>query len=342
MQRLLIIDGSSLLSSCYYGNLPPEIKFNKDLEKEASLYSMILQTDGIYTNGSYSFMVKLEKMIEEQKPTHLAVVFDRTRNTFRRKIYPDYKGTRKETPVPLRMQKEYLPPMLSQMGIKTFWSDQVEGDDIAGSLAVRFCKEINTVILTGDKDLLQLVRPGIQIWYMTHSEKKAQEMFYDYTQGNNATSLSAYNLPEAVFPYGTDSVKWDKGVAPSAIPDLKGLSGDTSDNIPGVKGVSESKAAILLQNYGCFEALYQWLGKHEEKEIKKIWKEELRMDRAPVKALLADGAKENALLSKRLATILTNLEFPISLDDLRININQNARQQAYKKLKFNSLLKKSA
>lgn len=66
------------------------------------------------------------------------------------------------------------------------------------------------------------------------------------------------------------------------------------------------------------------------------------MDRAPVKALLADGAKENALLSKRLATILTNLEFPISLDDLRININQNARQQAYKKLKFNSLLKKSA
>lgn len=131
-------------------------------------------------------------------------------------------------------------------------------------------------------------------------------------------------------------------MAPSAIPDLKGLSGDTSDNIPGVKGVSESKAAILLQNYGCFEALYQWLGKHEEKEIKKIWKEELHMDRAPVKAMLADEAKENALLSKRLATILTNLEFPISLDDLRININQNARQQAYKKLKFNSLLKKSA
>ena len=65
MQRLLIIDGSSLLSSCYYGNLPPEIKFNKDPEKEASLYSMILQADGIYTNGSYSFMVKLEKMIEE-------------------------------------------------------------------------------------------------------------------------------------------------------------------------------------------------------------------------------------------------------------------------------------
>lgn len=341
MERLLIIDGSSLLTTAYYGNLPPEIKFNKDHEKDHLYYHKILHSPGgIYTNATYSFMTRLEKILEIQKPSHLAVSFDMTRNTFRRKIFPDYKMNRKDTPEPLKMQREYLPNMLMEMGIMTFWSPDFEGDDIIGSLTEKFKKDINISILSGDHDMMQLVKPGVQLWYMTHSGQKAKDMFFAYTQGSTDFSLESYHLPEGVFPFSPESVVWDKGVRPEQIPDLKGLSGDSSDNIPGVKGISEEKASILIRKYGSVEQLFAFIKAHDEKEIKTIWKDELGMVRAPVKALIGADAEKNAVLSKKLATIITWLQFPVTLDQLRVNFDPVKRREKYEELGFQSLLKK--
>ncbi len=344
MEHLLIIDGSALLSASYYGNLPAEIKFLKDKTKESLYWPRILHSDsGMYTNGIYSFMMKLEKILKEQKPTHIAVTFDMTRNTFRRKIYPEYKANRKETPIPLKMQRDYLPQMLTDMGIKTFWSPDFEGDDIIGSLVQTYGKEINISILSGDHDMLQLIRPGVQLWYMTHSSQKAKEKYYQYTQGKTDFPLESLNLPEGIFPYGTDSTKWEKGVFPEQIPDLKGLAGDSSDNIPGVKGLSEKTASILLAKYSTLESLFNYVENHSEDEIKENWKKDLCLNRPPVKALKACNAKASALLSKKLATIVTGLTINLQLSDYAVsNIREEVKYHYYTQLGFNSLLNSAA
>lgn len=343
MNNLLIIDGSALLSTSYYGNLPPEIKFLKDKSQESLYWDKILHSpSGMYTNGIYSFMVKLEKILKEQKPTHIAITFDMTRDTFRRKLYPEYKANRSETPQPLKMQRDFLPQMLTDMGIKTFWHPNFEGDDIIGSLVDKFSNEINISILSGDHDMMQLIRPGVQLWYMTHSIQKAKEKYYQYTQGNTDFTLESLNLPEGVFPYGKDSTKWEMGVYPEQIADLKGLSGDSSDNIPGVKGISEKTASILLSEYGTVEKLFNYIENHSDEEIKKEWKEKLGINRPPVKAIKADKAKESAILCKKLATIITGLKIELPLDDFLItNIKNDIKHNYYNQLSFKSLLRET-
>lgn len=338
---LLIIDGSAMLTTAYYGTLPPEIKFNKNHEDDYLYYGKILNRNGIYTNGIFSFMNRLEKIISECKPSHLAITFDVTRNTFRRKMYPEYKGNRKETPEPLKMQRDLLPKILMEMGIPAFASSDFEGDDIIGSLCERFRSEIPVRILANDHDMMQLVKPNVQLWMTYQSQEKADTVFYDYTQGEApVTSLKDYHLPDAVFPFGRESIKWDMGVYPEQIPDLKGLSGDSSDNIPGVKGISEKTAALLLSKYGTLENVFTAVKNTDTEELKKLWKEELGFKVSPIKKLLADDAEEKALLSKKLATIVTGLDCKVSLNNLEIHINEEMRKKWYEYLGFKSILDK--
>ena len=155
---LLLIDGSSLLTTQYYGNLPKEILFAKTEEEKKKHYYRIMQTKtGIYTNAVYGFMRILLKIIKEQKPGYLAVAWDKSRNTFRREIYSDYKGNRGETPVPLKDQFILCEELLQKMGIRQFMDDKFEADDFCGTLSKKFEKEIPVKILTKDNDYLQLV-----------------------------------------------------------------------------------------------------------------------------------------------------------------------------------------
>lgn len=340
-EKLLIIDGSALLSTAYYGTLPDEIKYAKNHDNDFYYYGKILHSNsGKYTNGVFSVMNRIEKIIEEQKPTHMAVTFDITRDTFRRKLYPEYKGNRKETPEPLKQQREYLPQMLMEMGIMSFASNDFEGDDLIGSLAEKFRQVIPVYIMSNDHDMTQLVKPGTQLWLTCHTQEKADTMYLDYTQGANDFSLSALNLPDAVFPYGRNTVKWDMGVYPEQVPDLKGLAGDSSDNIPGVKGISQKNAAILLSKYGTIENLFSVVKNTDKEILKAEWKNELGFKVSPINKLLDPNAETNALLSKQLATIITGLDFPISLEHLRLNINETNRQKWYNELGFKSILMK--
>ena len=118
----LIIDGSSMLSSSYYGNLPKQILFAKTEEERAKHYDKIMHApDGTYTNGIFTMLRTVLKILKKQKPDHIAFVFDKTRNTFRRELYADYKGTRGETPLPLKQQFILAEEMLQEMGFPVFF-----------------------------------------------------------------------------------------------------------------------------------------------------------------------------------------------------------------------------
>ena len=144
MDKLLIIDGNSLLNRAFYA-LP-----------------LLTNSDGVYTNAVFGFCNMLIKIIQEQKPTHIVVAMDYERKTFRNEIYSDYKGTRGETPSELGMQFSLFQEVLDAMDIKTIKIQGIEADDIIGTLAKRF--KVPTIILTGDRDSLQLIDDTTDVW----------------------------------------------------------------------------------------------------------------------------------------------------------------------------------
>ncbi len=339
MNNLLLIDGSSLLSESYYGTLPDAIKFLKDKSQESAYYHLIFHNiKGVYTNGVYTFMKRLENILKEQRPTHLAVTFDISRDTFRKKLYPEYKGNRSETPLPLHQQKETLMRLLQDIGVKVYCSTEYEGDDLLGSLAERFKKEALVTLYSADHDLTQLVGPGVRYWLSCKSTNKAEEMYLDYTQGSNGL-LTNLHLPDKCISLGVDSTKWLMGVTPDLVASLKAIAGDSSDNYPGIKGISEKTAAILLNHFGSIDRLFEVVLNTEEKDLKEMWKE-LGLRSTSIKLLKADGAYDTVKNFLKLSTIVTNIPIPFSLDTLEVKIDPIARKKWYQELEFKSLLYK--
>lgn len=335
-KKLLIIDGSCLLSTNYYGNIPPKLKMSSGLPEEEvkKLYSLILHnSDGKYTNAIYGFLKILVKILNEQEITHLAFVFDKSRDTlFRRSIYPLYKAQRKPTPEPLKEQFITIQESLKKMGFPVFCENGYEADDFAGTLAKKFEDEIDIVLLTKDHDYLQLITDKTKLWMMCSDKDKVKELREKYFISEDVV------YPEKVFEYNPVVTKLEEGVWPEQIPDLKALMGDSSDNIPGVKNIA-SAAAPLLSKYKTVEKLYEVIeevsnDKKKLKELQEIWKTELEI-RNPYNSLTktyegneyVHNAKESAFLSKKLATIKTDIPLETKLDDLLIKIDK----EIYKK-----------
>lgn len=338
-QKLVLIDGSSLLSRNYYGSLPASVKFGKTPEDKKLGMKDIMQTkDGLPTNGLYSMMRFILKVIREQKPTHMAICWDLSRETFRKKIYPEYKGTRNETPPQLKMQFELAKKTLDYIGLTPYILEDFEADDIIGTLARKFEDDIATYIITGDQDALQLVNDNTKVWYMTSKAK-------DWYKERNI-DVKNLNIPDKTFEYTNETVEENYGLTPTQIIDLKALEGDTSDNIPGVSGVGKTSAPWLIRKFGSVENLYkniEGLSKEEEKKLKEELKE-FGLKRPPFGHLLKESdselvGKEAALLSKKLATIVTDIpEYKdIKLDNLIINLDENKMKKIFERLEFNSL-----
>lgn len=214
MNKLLIIDGNSLLNRAFYA-LP-----------------LLSNSEGIYTNAVFGFCNMLVKMIQEQRPTHIAVAMDYERKTFRNELYADYKGTRHETPQELVMQFAVLEEILSAMKIKTIKIQGIEADDIIGTMAKNF--GVKTIILTGDRDSLQLIDKNVEVWLTKKGISEIQVM-------------------------DERALMDDKGITPSQVIDLKSLMGDASDNIPGVKGIGEVGALKLIKEYSTLDNVYAHL-----------------------------------------------------------------------------------
>ena len=341
-EKFILIDGSSMLVTNYYGNLPKALLFEKDPEKKEKLYSQILHNDkGQYTNAIYGMMRTILKIIAEQKPTHMMFAFDMTRDTFRREKYPDYKGNRGETPEPLREQFENMEKLLLEMGFQVFFDNKFEADDIVGSVVTKFEKEIPSFIITKDHDYLQLVSDYTRVWLIQTKQETADELLNKYGAEYGWNSKLAA-IPDKAFEVTPPLCLSEYGVKPEQIPDLKGIQGDTSDNIPGVKGVS-SAAIPLLAEYGTIEKIYEAIDEcgGDAKALKALgahWKEDLGISRSPMKALTE--YRDMAFLSKELARIRRDYDTGKTLEDFRININKDRAKELFLEYGFKSLIEK--
>lgn len=224
---------------------------------------LLSNKDGVFTNAIFGFLNIFLKLLKEHNPDAVAVAFDVSRKTFRHEQYTDYKANRHGMPEELRIQLPLMKEILTALGYTIVGCEGFEGDDILGTLAASCEKDgEDCVVVSGDRDCLQLV-----------SERVSVELV--------RTKDNTLYTPARFFE--------EYGFAPERMIDLKGLMGDSSDNIPGVKGIGEKTAKSLLLQYGSIEALYA-LPEEEWKVTPSVRKK------------LADG-KEQALLSMQLATI---------------------------------------
>lgn len=252
MDKLVLIDGNSLSFRAFYA-LP-----------------LLQNKAGIHTNAIFGFARLLEKIIKEEAPTHFLVAFDAGKTTFRHETYQDYKGGRQKTPPELSEQFPYIRQLLDAYHIQRYELENYEADDIIGTLSRQADERgMQTIIITGDRDLTQLASNNVTIYYT----KKG------------VTDVDHYTPDFISEKYG--------GLSPDQIRDLKGLMGDTSDNIPGVVGVGEKTALKLLHQFETVEGVYENIDQVSGKKLKEK----------------LENSKADALMSKKLATI--NRESPI-------------------------------
>lgn len=292
MKKLLLIDGNSIMNRAFYG-----IMGNK----------MLMTNDGKYTNAIYGFLAIMFKAKEDISPEYMAVAFDLKAPTARHKMYEGYKANRKGMPEELSMQMPIIKDVLRAMNITIIEKEGYEGDDILGTLAKRGEREgLDVTILSGDRDTFQLTSDKITIRIPRTKMGK--------------TEIDNFDKAKVIENYG---------VMPESLIDVKGLMGDSSDNIPGVPGIGEKTALLLIKEYRTIENLYEKLEKNEAISIKGKTKEKLLEH------------KGLAILSKELGTI--NVEVPIEekIDSLEIKEwNKKETFELFKKLNFNRYIEK--
>lgn len=338
--KLLIIDGSSILSTCYYATLPPSLRFGEKGLTEDSLksrYKDILQTSkGIYTNGVYSMLKTFLKVVNSTNATHVAIVWDVSRNTFRRQLYKEYKGTRSSTPVPLKEQFSTAQKMFSDIGVYQLLYENYEADDLAGSLAKRFENQFDKIIIvTKDQDYLQLVSDKTTVC-LGVSAKKYQE--YSVLSNTASRKTAEKDSFQGFFPFTPDLLMDVYGLKPHQIIDWKAIAGDSSDNIPGIQGVGDLTAKNLLKSFNGLKELQEYaMSKVDDKEFFETCKA-LGIKRNPRKYIVEDLNDKNlGQLSYKLATIKTDVPIEIGIKELAWDEQQEVIKSVGAKLEFKTI-----
>ena len=285
MEKILLVDGNNLLFRSYYATA-----YNGNFMKNSK---------GFPTNALFGFVNMINKIITEEKPVYMMVAFDKGK-TFRHELYDFYKGGRGATPDELKLQFPKAKEILTLMGIKYYEIDNYEADDIIGTFAA-YCEDDDNydgTIISSDKDLLQLISKHVDIKLLKQK---------DYIRYNMDTFKEAY------------------GIDPINIIDLKALMGDSSDNIPGVKGIGEKTALKLLKTYKTLDGIYEHID-----EIKGSTHDKLVND------------KDNAYMSYSIATIVKDVPMDITIKDTKYNgANYELLNKMYEELEFYSFLKKN-
>ncbi|MGG2072777.1 DNA polymerase I [Lysinibacillus irui] len=263
---------------------------------------LLTNDSGIHTNAVYGFTTMLQRILEEEQPTKILVAFDAGKTTFRHETFTEYKGGRQKTPPELSEQFPYLRKLIDAYGIKQYEQELYEADDIIGTLAKEASsQDMDVIIVSGDRDLTQLATEQVTV----------------YITKKGITEIEK-NTPAFI--------EEKYGLTPLQIIDMKGLMGDSSDNIPGVPGVGEKTAVKLLKEHGSVEALYEAMDTLKASKMKE--------------KLVAN--EEQAIMSKKLATIYTDAPITISLADLVYNgPNEEELMSVWRELGFKSLIEKS-
>ena len=296
MKKLVLIDSNALVHRAFHA-LPPSLTSPK----------------GIITNAVYGFTSVLLKMLKDLKPDYIAATYDLAGPTFRHEEFAEYKIHREKAPDELYSQIPLTKNILGSFGIPIYEKQGFEADDLIGALTekAKKLKDIQVVIVTGDLDTLQLVDDD-------------RVVVFTLRKGSTDTIL-----------YNQDEVKKRYGISPNQVVDFKGLKGDPSDNIPGVPGIGDKTASILVQEFGNIENLYDFLeNKKVKSENKKNLSEKL------IQKLIEN--KDQAFFSKKLATIIRDVGVDFSLDkvDWHKNIDRSGIEKLFKEFGFYSLIKR--
>jgi len=281
LDKLVLIDGNSIINRAFYG-----IMGNK----------MLMTEDGTYTNAVYGFLAILFKIMDDINPEYLAVAFDLKAPTHRHKMYSKYKATRKGMPDELASQMPILKEILTAMNIKIIEKEGYEADDILGTLAKwGKTQNLDVTVLTGDRDSFQLIDENIRVRIPRTKQGKTETE--DYT---------------------VEKIEEEYGLKPADLIEVKGLMGDTSDNIPGVPGVGEKTAISLIKEYKTIDSVY----------------ENIESQKGKLKEKLEQG-KDLAYLSRTLGTIDINAEIEKDLNQIKVQKWDEAKLlEIFKKLKF--------
>ena len=291
MSRLLLIDRKSIINRAFYG-----IMGNK----------MLMTEDGTYTNAVYGFLAIMFKVQEELNPEYIVVTFDLKGPTARHKMYEGYKATRKGMPDELAQQMPIIKEILTKMNIKIIEKQGYEGDDILGTLSIYGEKEgLDVTILSGDRDTFQLATDKVTIRIPRTKMGKTEVDNFD-----------------------REKVEEIYGIEPKQLIEVKGLQGDTSDNIPGVPGIGEKTALTLVKKYKTIENLYKQI-EDGVSDIKGKQRENLVNN------------KDLAFLSKELGTINTNVPIDTNLEEYKVEEwNKKEILELFKKLRFNRYIER--
>ncbi|MCX7521658.1 DNA polymerase I [Microbacterium sp. STN6] len=282
---LLVIDGHSLAFRAFYA-LPIDSFVNRE---------------GQHTNAIHGFIAMLINLLKNEKPTHIAVAFDISRYSFRTRDYPEYKGTRGETPPEFVGQVPLLEEALHAMNIVTVTKEDYEADDILATLARQGAEQgFRVFVVSGDRDSLQLVNDDVTVLY---------------PNARGVSELKRYD-PQTVFER--------YGIAPHQYPDIAALVGETSDNLIGIDKVGEKTAVKWITKYGSLDEVLA----HAD-EITGVVGEKLREQ------------KENAIRNRRLNRLVNDVELPVGPADLaRKPINEQAIREIFGRLQFKTLLER--
>ena len=291
MEKFLIVDGNSILNRAFYGLAG----------------ARMTTKDGIHTNAVFGFLNIYYMIIDKFNPDYVAVAFDLKAPTFRHKMYEEYKGTRKGMPDELKEQVPIIKEVLKAMNIHIFEMEGYEADDILGTIASlneqNSEKDIFTYILTGDRDSYQLISDKTSIIFPSSKMGKT-----DYTV------------------YTPKLLKEEKQIEPYQVVDIKSLMGDSSDNIPGVKGIGEKTAYSLIYKYTTLDNIYKNID---------------TLDASPKIIEKLKNDEEMARLSYTLATINRNVPIALNYEENKVcEVNKEELYKIFKKLSFNKFLAK--
>lgn len=291
MEKIVLIDGNSILNRAFYGIMGSK---------------MLMTPDGKYTNAIYGFLAILFKVLEDIKPEYLMVAFDLKAPTARHKMYEGYKANRKGMPNELAEQMPILKDILRSMNIAIVEMEGYEADDILGTMAKKAEKErLDVTIVSGDRDTFQLTSNHIKV-RIPHTKMGKTE----------------------VDVFDEDAIKEKYGIMPKQLIEVKGLQGDTSDNIPGVPGIGEKTALELIQKYHSIANLYLEI-ERDKADLKPKTKEKLVANR------------ELAELSRTLGTINTEVPIEEKVEDFkRQEWNEEEVYAKFKELNFNRFIER--
>jgi len=290
-KTLLLLDGFAMIFRVFYSRQP------------------MVSSSGITTTVVQGFLSILFKLIKEVNPSHIILALDSKGPTFRHELYPEYKAGREPAPPELTEQIPTLEKVIEAFNIPTYFVEKYEADDIIGTISLNAYSEgFNTVIVSGDKDLFQLINDKTSIWYSSPNRFSSDRLVDQDTYLNE---------------------KGFEGIKPNNVPDLKGLAGDSSDNIKGIPGIGQKVANALLNKYENLEKIYENLEKIPELSIRGAVR---------VQGLLEDN-KNKAFSSREIATIKKDAPIDLDLNQSEFwNFNNNEVVDILKNLELMSLI----